>query len=153
MIVVFGIGSNLADKEQHIQSALDYLSLIVGTRLSCSDFFYSEPWGFVSDNRFVNVVAAYRTNLSAVTVLWLSQRIERLMGRQEHSHIDSNGKKQYADRNIDIDLLFYFPQNKMPRTIDEAFIMSEKHNSAFLTLPHPLIRQRDFVVVPLRQIL
>lgn len=102
----------------------------VGEELVCSDYVESEPWGFASDHRFTNAVAAYRTSLSPLDLLDVTQLIERRMGRK-HKHQPS---EPYTDRVIDLDILLY----------DDL-----QYHDARLTLPHPLIQKRDFVREPL----
>ena len=92
--------------------------------------------GFVSDNEFANIVAVYDTDYSPEEVLLITQQIEREMGRTEKS---VNGV--YQDRVIDIDLLQV--------TYHSSLIL---HNSDTLTLPHPHMHERDFVMIPLREV-
>jgi 2-amino-4-hydroxy-6-hydroxymethyldihydropteridine diphosphokinase len=93
--------------------------------------------GFESDNEFANIVVAYRTNYSAEELLLITQQIERDMGR---THKSVNGI--YHDRVIDIDLL---------QAIEYSKIVT--YNSPTLTLPHLHWKERDFVTIPLSEIL
>ena len=92
--------------------------------------------GFVSDNEFANIVAVYDTDYSPEEVLLITQQIEREMGRTEKS---VNGV--YQDRVIDIDLLQV--------THHSSLIL---HNADTLTLPHPHMHEREFVMIPLREV-
>ena len=92
--------------------------------------------GFESENEFANIVAVYDTPYSPEEVLLITQQIEREMGRTQKS---VNGV--YHDRIIDIDLLQAILNSK-------AIIQ----NSSTLTLPHPRMQERDFVMIPLREV-
>lgn len=137
MTTYLGIGTNLGDRNANIRTALSLLRERVGELLRCSAPYHSAPVGFVSDNAFVNVVASFRTPLTPRQLLVATQDIERLMGRTEKS---VNG--QYRDRIIDIDLLLCFADSGKPLTC----------SCPDLTLPHPRMQERDFVMVPLREI-
>ena len=135
MLIYFGIGTNLGDREANLQTALQLLDERVGEQLACSSVYRSAPQGFVSDNEFANIVAVYETEYSPEEVLLLTQQIEREMGRTEKS---VNGV--YHDRVIDIDLL--------QARGDEAIRRSGER----LTLPHPRMQERDFVMILLREV-
>ena len=135
MVIYLGIGTNLGNREANLQTALQLLDERVGEQLACSSVYRSAPQGFVSDNEFANIVAVYETEYSPEEVLLLTQQIEREMGRTEKS---VNGV--YHDRVIDIDLL--------QARGDEAI----RRSGEMLTLPHPRMLERDFVMVPLREV-
>ncbi len=137
MTTYLGIGTNLGDRDANIRTALSLLREQVGEMLRCSAPYHSAPVGFVSDNAFVNIVVSFRTSLSPRALLAVTQDIERAMGRTEKS---VNG--QYRDRIIDIDLLLCFADNGEPLPC----------SFPDLTLPHPRMQERDFVMVPLREI-
>lgn len=130
--VYLGIGSNLGDKEQNIQTALKLIEERVGKVFIRSSVCKTMPWGFHSDNVFFNAAAGVETNLTPMQVLSVIKLIEVEMGRTSKS---SQGL--YADRIIDIDLLFY----------DEQII-----NEVMLTVPHPLLQYREFVLMPMVEI-
>ncbi len=132
MIYYIGLGTNIGDKEANIHQAKERLTE-AGSIIQCSNNFYSEPWGFSSPNTFLNVVLALETPKNPFELLAFTQQVERDMGRQNKSH---NGV--YSDRIIDIDLLMY----------DGEDIHTET-----LQIPHPLIEQRDFVKIPLQEVL
>lgn len=137
MIIYFGIGSNLGNRDNNIRQALDWLDQLVGEQLACSSIYRSEPQGFISENEFANIVAVYNIDkYSLEDVLHITQQIEREIGRTQKS---VNGI--YHDRVIDIDLLQAFHNSK-----------SLIHNSSTLTLPHPRMQERDFVMVPLNEV-
>ena len=100
MLIYFGIGTNLGDREMNLRTAVQLLSERVGECLACSSIYRSAPQGFVSDNEFANIVAVCETDHSPEEVLLITQQIEREMGRTQKS---INGI--YHDRVIDIDLL------------------------------------------------
>ena len=135
MIIYFGIGTNLGNREENLRRAIELLHERVGECMACSSVYRSASQGFVSNNEFANIVAVYRTDFSPEEVLLLTQQIERDMGRAEKS---VNGI--YHDRVIDIDLL--------QARGDEAIRRSGER----LTLPHPRMQERDFVMIPLREV-
>ncbi len=130
--VYLGLGSNLGDKVWNLSEAIRLIGERVGQVLRQSSFIETEPWGFQSDNSFLNAVILCETDKTPREVLLLTQQIERDMGRRQKSV--SVG---YADRIIDIDILLYDDL-----TIDEPD----------LKIPHPLMHQRDFVMRPLQEI-
>lgn len=136
MLIYFGIGTNLGDREANLNAALHLLNERVGEQLACSSVHRSAPMGFESENEFANIVAVYDTPYSPEDVLLITQQIEREMGRTQKS---VNGV--YHDRIIDIDLLQAILNSK-------AIIQ----NSSTLTLPHPRMQERDFVMIPLREV-
>lgn len=136
MLIYFGIGTNLGDREANLNAALHLLNERVGKQLACSSVHRSAPMGFESENEFANIVAVYDTPYSPKEVLLITQQIEREMGRTQKS---VNGV--YHDRIIDIDLLQAILNSK-------AIIQ----NSSTLTLPHPRMQERDFVMIPLREV-
>ena len=136
MLIYFGIGTNLGNREANLREALQLLDERVGEQLACSSVYRSAPMGFVSDNEFANIVAVYETEYSPEEVLLITQQIEREMGRTQKS---VNGV--YHDRVIDIDLL---------QVTHHSSLIT--HHSSTLTLPHPRMQERDFVMIPLREV-
>ncbi|MCF0179227.1 MAG: 2-amino-4-hydroxy-6-hydroxymethyldihydropteridine diphosphokinase [Bacteroidales bacterium] len=132
-IIYLGLGSNLGDGKMNLDKAVELLSREVGEIIKVSTYIESEPWGFESKNIFTNGAVAMTTSLSPLQLLEATQAIEREMGRT-HKHQQGEG---YRDRIIDIDILLY----------DNLEIHSER-----LTIPHPLIKERDFVKIPLEEI-
>lgn len=129
--VYLALGSNLGDRHSILLSALYQLSLRVGRLVRCSSFIETEPWGFQSEHTFLNAVALFHTNLTPHEVLSVTKVIERELGRLEKT------EGSYKDRTIDIDILLY----------------GDEHiNEADLKIPHPLMYQRDFVMIPLQEI-
>ncbi len=134
--VYLSLGSNLGDREQHLREAIRLLGERVGEIARQSSFIETEPWGFQSDNRFVNAAVLCTTDKSPREVLQLTQQIEREMGRRKDVNV-IRAHRAYADRVIDIDILLYDDI-----TVDEPD----------LKIPHPLMHQRDFVMIPLKEI-
>jgi len=130
--VYLGLGTNLGDKEQNLHQAIDKIQERVGKILSLSAFYNSAPWGYISDNMFVNAAVCVSTDFSPQEVLNITQEIEKELGRKEKS-IDAS----YSDRVIDIDILLY-----------DSVILSTDN----LTIPHPLMIKRLFVMDPLAEI-
>lgn len=131
--VYLSLGTNLGDKEANINRAIEKINDSVGTVLRTSSFIETEPWGFDSSNTFLNAALCVETNLSPGQLLNATQLIEREMGR---THKSVN--RVYHDRLIDIDILLY----------DDISI-----STPALTIPHPLMQERDFVMIPLREII
>ena len=127
------MGTNLGDKRKNIAEAIKNIGELVGDVVRQSALYETEPWGFRSDNRFVNAAVCVDTQLSPRRLLEVTQRIEREMGRT----LKSDGG-EYHDRIIDIDILLYGDLH-----IDEPD----------LKIPHPLMHERDFVMTPLNEIM
>lgn len=128
-----GLGSNLGNRIQNIQKAIEMIDEQVGSVYRISTFMETTPVGFRSENRFINVVCLVHTHFSPHRCLEETQRIERELGR-ERKTVDG----VYEDRTIDIDLLMY----------DDVEICDER-----LSLPHPRMHERNFVMEPLEEIL
>ena len=137
--VCLGLGSNLGDRAWLLERAIQLADERVGEVIGRSSFIETEPWGYESPNRFLNGVILCETSLSPREVLETTQQMERELGkRQEHAtRRDGQGTAAYKDRPVDIDILLYDDL-----TVDEPD----------LKIPHPLMRERDFVMKPLREI-
>ena len=134
--VYLGLGSNLGDRNAHIEQAIALIHERVGEVVRRSSFIETEPWGFESENKFLNAVILCETELTPRQLLKTTQKIERELGRKKKS-ASSHISHLYKDRPIDIDILLYDDL-----TIDEPD----------LKIPHPLMQQRDFVMIPLNEI-
>ena len=153
-IAYLGLGSNLGDREATIRRAIETIGEQTGAVEAESALYYSEPWGFESENGFVNAVIRISTTLTPLQLLDATQSIERQLGKTpHHATIRPNLKSQtsnlksqtstlkppiYKDRPIDIDILLY----------DDLTIDTPR-----LKIPHPLMHERPFVMEPLRQVL
>ena len=127
------LGTNLGDKENNLLSAISEIERRIGPVRAQSAFLATEPWGFDSQNTFLNAAIRIETKFSPLELLDETQQIERDLGRK---HKSVNG--QYHDRIIDIDILLY----------DNLHISTPR-----LTIPHPHMHERDFVIIPLKEII
>lgn len=136
--VYFSLGSNLGDRDANILEALRRMDEAFGVHYSAlSSLIETEPVGF-SGGKFLNAAVLYRIPAeSPLWTLYMIKSIEREMGRTDPPEYDSEGKRVYHSRIIDIDILFYGR---------EIIDIPE------LTIPHKGIADRPFVMVPLRQI-
>ena len=128
--VFLGLGSNLGERELYLNNAVGLIGRSIGFISEKSGIYETEPWGFQSENNFLNMVIKIHTELKPHDLLKQIQGIEDKLGRVRNA-------KQYASRTIDIDILFY--ANRIIERPD-------------LTIPHPLIQDRKFVLVPLCEI-
>ncbi|MBK9709955.1 MAG: 2-amino-4-hydroxy-6-hydroxymethyldihydropteridine diphosphokinase [Kouleothrix sp.] len=126
--VYIGLGSNLGDRVANLRLAVQRLSAIVKIE-KASQLYVAAPLGYVRDDAFVNAVIKASTTMKPMELLEMMQAIEIAMGRRSGV--------QYGPRPIDLDLLFY----------DAIQIETRK-----LTVPHPRIPQRAFVLKPLAEI-
>ena len=131
------LGTNLGDKEKNLRDAVHKIEEQIGKVISLSAFYMTAPWGFESDNSFLNAAACIETELLPLEVLQKTQEIERGLGR---THKSAGGV--YSDRLIDIDLLMY----------DDLILSATSPSGAELNLPHPWMAERDFVMKPMAEI-
>lgn len=130
--VYLGLGSNLGNRKENIQRAIDDIRERIGEVIACSALYTTPPVGFDSDNQFLNAACHVQTLLDPSQILTITQEIECELGRKTKSVNHS-----YADRTIDIDILLF----------DDLIL-----NSPHLILPHPHMHQRSFVLIPLSDI-
>jgi 2-amino-4-hydroxy-6-hydroxymethyldihydropteridine diphosphokinase len=129
-IAYIGIGSNLGDKLHHCEKAISEILKIDRHKLIAkSSLFKTQPIGYTSQDWFVNGVIKIETDLEALELLRILKTIESQLGRTEIF--------RWGPRTIDLDILFF----------DDAEIYTEE-----LQIPHPLIQDRQFVLVPLAEI-
>jgi 2-amino-4-hydroxy-6-hydroxymethyldihydropteridine diphosphokinase len=126
MKVYLGIGSNLGNREQNLENALQAMAQRAGNLVAVSPVYETEPFGFDSHDQFLNIVVVIETALTPYKILDQIRIIENGLGRKGET-------EKYISRTIDIDLLFY--ENQI---ID----------SAELIVPHPRMHERKFVLVP-----
>ena len=157
--VYLSLGSNLGDREQQLKQAIRFIDERIGEVVRQSSFIETEPWGFQSDHRFLNAAICCLTDKTPREVLQLTQQIERDLGKTKaHAtrrapqssalspqpssitpHPSSlSPQPSYFNRPIDIDILLY-----------DDWKVSEPD----LKIPHPLMHQRDFVMIPLKEIM
>ena len=141
------LGSNQGDREFNIETALSLLNIELKTPYKAvSSLLETEPWGFECEDRFLNVAVLYELYLpkgynpeaEGLMILEACKDIERRLGRTGKPQYDEQGERIYTSRPIDIDILLFGDNN----------IDCEE-----LTIPHKLMYQRDFVMIPLREIL
>ena len=123
------LGSNLGDREENLCTALKHLEANGVEVVKVSTFIETEPYGVTDQPGFVNAVCQVKTELAPLELLRLLLKIELEMGRVR--------LRRWGERNIDLDLLLY----------EDACVVSEE-----LTLPHPDMQNRDFVLLPLAEI-
>ena len=126
-VVFLGIGTNLGNRESNLEQAVARIEEYIGPVLNSSSIYETEPWGFEAKDEFLNLVVKVETDLTSRGVLGRIQMIESFLGRVK-------SQLQYSSRVIDIDVLLY-----------EDLIINEES----LKIPHPLLQQRKFVLVPL----
>ena len=141
------LGSNQGDREQNIETALSLLNIELKTPYKAvSSLLETEPWGFESEDKFINAAVLYEIYLpkgynpeaEGLMILEKCKDIERRMGRKGEPQYDENGQRIYTSRPIDIDILLF----------GDNHIDCEE-----LTVPHKLMYERDFVMRPLKEIM
>ncbi len=125
------LGGNLGDVQQHFKDALTAIESVAQI-VNLSSIVESEPWGFESENLFLNQVIKIETSLSPLDLLQFNKKIELYLGREK-----ANDTTSYSSRPIDIDILYY----------NDVVIESEQ-----LQIPHPRLHLRNFTLVPLVEI-
>lgn len=137
--VYLSLGSNLGDRQGNLDRAVEMLSDSLGVQPEAvSSVIETEPWGYDSKNKYLNMCVLYSivlpedipAEVAARGLLYEAKRIERWMGREKSG-------QGYEDRPIDVDILFF-----------GDIVLNEDD----LKIPHPLIGERDFVKIPLREI-
>ena len=138
--VVFLTGGNVGDVKTRLQRAQQLLNERVGAVLRCSHRYESAPWGFDAEERFSNQAVEVSTDLTPHEVLDAIEQIENELGRNRAAEAIERARtgSRYCSRPIDIDILFY----------DDEVIHDER-----LVVPHPLIAEREFALVPLCEIM
>ncbi len=142
-----GLGSNQGDRRQNIENAISLLNVELKMPYTAvSSFIETEPWGFESDEKFINAVVLYELDLKegynaeaeGLMILEKCKDIERRMGRTGEPEYDEKGERIYRSRPIDIDILL---------------LGDERIDCEELTVPHKLMYERDFVMIPLNEIM
>ena len=140
------LGSNQGDRAGNIEKALSLLNIELKTPYKAlSSLIETEPWGFESDEKFINAAVLYQLHLpkgynpeaEGLMILEICKDIERRLGRKGGPVYDEKGERVYSSRPIDIDILL-FGDNKI--------------DCPELTVPHKLMHERDFVMIPLNEI-
>ena len=140
------LGSNQGDRARNIEDAISLLNIELGTPYKrVSSLLETEPWGFESEDKFLNAAVLYELRLrkgynpeaEGLMILEICKDIERRLGRTGKPQYNEKGERVYTSRPIDIDILLFGNHN----------IDCEE-----LTVPHKLMYERDFVMIPLREI-
>ena len=129
--VFIALGSNIEPRKDFMDKAIAAIQTF-GELINASSIIETEPFGFESETNFLNAVIEIKTDLSPRALLLKLQEIEKKLGRKSKSQ-----NKNYSSRTIDLDILYYGKQILV---------------SLELTIPHPEIFNRDFVLIPLKEI-
>ena len=140
------LGSNIGDRVKNIEDALSLLNIELGTPYKAvSSLIETEPWGFTSEYKFINAAVHYELDLKkgynpeaeGLMILEICKGVERRMGRTEGPLYDEKGERIYSSRPIYIDILLFG---------------DDKIDCEELTVTHKLMFERDFVMIPLKEI-
>ena len=140
------LGSNMGDRKENIENALSLLNIELKMPYKAvSSLIETDPWGFDSQEKFLNAAVHYQLRLpkgynpeaEGLMILACCKKVEKMLGRKGEPEYDTDGKRIYHDRPIDIDILLF----------GDNIIDTEE-----LTVPHKLMYERDFVMEPLREI-
>ena len=140
------LGSNQGDRAENIENAISLLNIELKTPYKAvSSLLETEPWGFESEQKFLNAAVHYQLQFKegynpeaeALMILEICKDIERRLGRKEVLEYDEAGERIYHNRPIDIDILLFG---------------DHKIDCPELTIPHKLMYERDFVMIPLNEI-
>ena len=131
------LGSNLGDRKANLLKAVEMLDARLGKHKRLSSIVETKSWGFEGED-FLNLAVMYETEMEGEQILRICKEVEKRIGRKEEGiKMDGQGRRVYADRLIDVDILL----------LGEEKICSES-----LTIPHPRMWERDFVIKPLKEI-
>lgn len=131
------LGSNLGDRKANLLKAVEMLDARLGKHKRLSSIVETKSWGFEGED-FLNLAVMYETEMEGEQILRICKEVEKRIGRKEEGiKMDEQGRRVYADRLIDVDILL----------LGEEKICSER-----LTIPHPCMWERDFVIKPLKEI-
>ena len=131
------LGSNLGDRKANLLKAVEMLDACLGKHKRLSSIVETKSWGFEGKD-FLNLAVMYETEMEGEQILRICKEVEKRIGRKEEGiKMDGQGRRVYADRLIDVDILL----------LGEEQICSES-----LTIPHPRMWERDFVIKPLKEI-
>ena len=140
------LGSNQGDRRLNIEHAVSMLNIeLKKPYKAISSILETEPWGFDSEEKFLNAAVLYELEMpkgynaeaEALMILEICKSIERKLGRTGAPQYDAQGGRIYTSRPIDIDILL-FGDNRI--------------DCPELTVPHKLMYERDFVMIPLKEI-
>ena len=135
--VYLALGSNLGDRRANIERALELLDEAIGMHWEALSSIIETPAEGFDGPPFLNCAVRYRYTGTPHRLLDACQRIERRLGRRKHPLTDEQGRRIYQSRPIDIDILLYGDR---------------RINAPRLTVPHPRMYEREFVMRPLQEI-
>lgn len=124
-VIFLGLGSNVGDKKQNLEKAIGELGEKISD-IHVSKFYETEPWGYTKQDKFLNAAIRGKTFLAPPELLGLIKLVEKKIGRIK--------RFKWGPREIDIDILFY-----------DDLVYKDKS----ITIPHPFIQERKFVLDPL----
>jgi 2-amino-4-hydroxy-6-hydroxymethyldihydropteridine diphosphokinase len=127
--VVLSLGSNIENRQFYLESAILALADAFQVKVEQSQFYETAPWGFEAEVSFLNCCVMFYSSCNPIEILNVTQVIEKSLGRVKKSK-----KNKYQSRVIDIDILY----------VGALVVQSQN-----LTIPHPLLYARGFVLVPL----
>ena len=130
--VILSLGSNIPDRKQYLEKAIVELEKVFETQVVRSRIYETAPWGFESEVPFLNCCVSFYSSCIPTDLLFVTKRIEKDLGRVKKSQ-----KNEYQSRVIDIDILY----------VGELIVRTDE-----LTLPHPQLYDRSFVLTPLIEI-
>ena len=164
--VYLGLGSNLGDREQQLRQAVRLVDERVGRVVRQSSFIQTEPWGFQSEHLFLNAAICCLTDKTPREVLQLTQQIERDLGKTKAHATHRPSSLLHLTSSIfhHPSSIFHLPSSILhltssiihhdrPIDIDILLYDDWKVDEPDLKIPHPLMHQRDFVMIPLKEIL
>ena len=146
MDLYLSLGSNQGDRMKNIEDALSCLNIEFKAQYKAvSSIIETEPWGFDSEEKFLNAAVhyelrmkeGYNPEVEALMILESCKKVERMLGRTGEPEYDGEGRRIYRSRPIDVDILLFG---------DHRIDCEE------LTIPHKLMYERDFVMIPLKEI-
>ncbi len=138
--VVLITGGNSGDRHHLLREAQRLIEARIGNVVAASQHYESAPWGFEAEHSFLNQVLEVESVLEPEALLEAIHEVEQLLGRDREAESEEKLARgqRYASRTMDVDILFY----------DDRIIQSER-----LTIPHPHIEEREFVLRPLNELM
>tara|TARA_Y100001954_G_C15809553_1_gene604412 strand:+ start:1791 stop:2285 length:495 start_codon:yes stop_codon:yes gene_type:complete len=130
-ICYVSVGSNMGNKVLNCQTAFQHIGHLANIQ-DISSFYHTEPWGYIDESYYINVVLKLRIFITPHKLLHEFKKIEKLMGR-----LYAKSNSEYEARIIDLDILFF-----------DNFIIDDDN----LCIPHPRLYFRNFVLKPLAEI-
>lgn len=136
--VYLALGTNMGDRSANLKCALGLLDDAFGVPYTALSSFYANPAQGFEGEDFLNAVVRYDLDIEPLRILDICKDVERQMGRIGGGiRYDSQGSRIYRSRVIDVDVL----------------LIGDLHiDTQVLTVPHPRMEERDFVMIPLREI-